>query len=148
VIGGSRSNWTRSPLQFKIELQLLYRLNCFWAANYIVKPASQLHCCAPINVDVYNFGCTNIVMGEPFDETKEAINVAKHSISLARVSDFVEVAVMVDDRFDYGETRYRAWGHIDGIAYYLAFTFCDGEMRPISLRRAHAKEMKRYVKKA
>jgi uncharacterized DUF497 family protein len=55
---------------------------------------------------------------------------------------------MVDDRFDYGETRYRAWGHIDGIAYYLAFTFRDGEMRPISLRRAHAKEMKRYVKKA
>ena len=36
----------------------------------------------------------------------------------------------------------------DGIAYYLAFTFRDGEMRPISLRRAHAKEMKRYVKKA
>jgi hypothetical protein len=69
-----------------MELKLLYRLSCFWAANFIVKPASQLHCCAPINVDVYN-----IVMGEPFDETKEAINVAKHSISLARVSDFVEL---------------------------------------------------------
>jgi uncharacterized DUF497 family protein len=87
-------------------------------------------------------------MSKRFDEAKEAINVAKHSISLARISDFVEVAVMVDDRFDYGETRYRAWGHIDGGAYYLAFTFRDGEMRPISLRRAHAKEMKRYVKKA
>ena len=86
-------------------------------------------------------------MGKPFDEAKEASNFAKHGISLARVSDFVEVAVLVDDRFDYGETRYRAWGHIDGIAYYLAFTFRDGEMRPISLRRAHAKEMKRYVKK-
>ena len=87
-------------------------------------------------------------MNEPFDEAKEVINVAKHAISLARVSDFVEVAVMFYERFDYGETRYRAWGHIDGIAYYLAFTFRDGEMRPISLRRAHAKEMKRYVKKA
>jgi uncharacterized DUF497 family protein len=86
-------------------------------------------------------------MSKRFDEAKEAINVAKHSISLTRVSDFVEVAVMVDDRFDYGETRYRAWGHIDGVAYYLAFTFREGEMRPISLRRAHAKEMKRYVKK-
>jgi uncharacterized DUF497 family protein len=86
-------------------------------------------------------------VSKPFDQAKEAVNVAKHRISLARVSDFVEVAVLVDDRFDYGETRYRAWGHIDGIAYYLAFTFRDGEMRPISLRRAHAKEMKRYVKK-
>ena len=49
-----------------------------------------------------------------------ATNIAKHRISLARVSDFVEVAVLVDDRFDYGETRYRAWGHIEGVAYYLA----------------------------
>jgi uncharacterized DUF497 family protein len=87
-------------------------------------------------------------MSEPFDEAKEAINVAKHSISLARVADFVEVAVLVDDRFDYGETRYRAWGYIDGVAHFLAFTFRNGEMRPISLRRAHAKEMKRYAKKA
>jgi len=44
-------------------------------------------------------------MGKPFDKAKEVINVAKHRISLARVSDFIEVAVMVDDRFDYGETR-------------------------------------------
>lgn len=87
-------------------------------------------------------------MSKPFDDKKEATNVSKHSISLARVADFVEAAVLVDDRFDYGETRYRAWGHIDGVAYYLAFTFRNGEMRPISLRRAHAKEMKRHVKKA
>jgi uncharacterized protein len=86
-------------------------------------------------------------MSKPFDEAKDAINIAKHGISLARVSDFVEVAVLVDDRFDYGETRYRAWGHIDGVAYYLAFTFRNGKMRPISLRRAHAKEIRRYVKK-
>jgi uncharacterized DUF497 family protein len=87
-------------------------------------------------------------MGKPFDETKDEINKDQHGISLARATDFVEVAVVVDDRFDYGETRYRAWGHIDGVAHYLAFTFRNGKMRPISLRRAHAKEMKRHVKKA
>jgi uncharacterized DUF497 family protein len=32
-------------------------------------------------------------MSKRFDEAKEVINVAKHSISLARVSDFVEVAL-------------------------------------------------------
>jgi uncharacterized DUF497 family protein len=74
---------------------------------------------------------------------KEVINVAKHSISLARVSDFVEIGSTMAR-----PATGRAWGHIDGIAYYLAFTFRNGEMRPISLRRAHAKEMKRYVKKA
>jgi uncharacterized DUF497 family protein len=86
-------------------------------------------------------------MSKPFDPMKEVRNVAKHGVSLARVADFVEAAVMVDDRFDYGEVRYRAWGHIDSVAYCLAFTFRGGEMRPISLRRAHAKEMERRVKK-
>ncbi|WP_233021473.1 BrnT family toxin [Rhodopseudomonas boonkerdii] len=35
--------------------------------------------------------------------------------------------------------------YVDGIAYYLVFTIRDGLVRPISLRRAHAKEMRRYV---
>ena len=65
----------------------------------------------------------------------------------ARVADVVEAKTLRDDRFDYGETRYRAWGHIEGVAYCLVFTFRDGAMRPISLRRAHAKEMRRHVKK-
>jgi hypothetical protein len=32
----------------------------------------------------------------------------------------------VDDRRDYGEIRYRAYGFIDGVAYYLAFTNRNG----------------------
>jgi uncharacterized DUF497 family protein len=51
----------------------------------------------------------------------------------------------VDDRYDYGEVRYRAYGFIDGVAYCLAFTTRNGQVRPISLRRAHAKEMRRHV---
>lgn len=82
-----------------------------------------------------------------FDPAKDKINKARHGISLARVADFIEAKTLVDDRLDYGEVRYRAWGHIEGVAYYLAFTFRDGKMRPISLRRAHAKEMKRHVQK-
>jgi hypothetical protein len=85
-------------------------------------------------------------MGSAFDPEKEAKNIATHGISLARATDMVIARFMVDDRFDYGEVRYRAWGHIDGAAYFLAFTMRDGKVRPISLRRAHAKEMKRYVR--
>jgi uncharacterized DUF497 family protein len=51
----------------------------------------------------------------------------------------------VDDRYGYGEVRYRAYGYIDGVAYCLAFTSRNGKVRPIGLRRVHTKEMKRYV---
>jgi uncharacterized DUF497 family protein len=79
-----------------------------------------------------------------FDPIKDATNIAKHQISLARASDFEMLAVQPDTRFDYGEERYRAWGLIDGVAFCLAFTTRGGKVRAISLRRAHAKEMKRY----
>jgi uncharacterized DUF497 family protein len=80
-----------------------------------------------------------------FDPAKEAINLAKHGISLARWIDLdIEVA-FVDDRYDYGEIRYRAYGYIDGVAYCLTFISRNGQVRPISLRRAHTKEMRRYV---
>ena len=84
-------------------------------------------------------------MSNAFDTDKDAKNIAQHGISLARASDMVIARFAIDDRFDYGEMRYRAWGHIDGAAHFLVYTIRDGEVRPISFRRAHEKEMKRYV---
>jgi uncharacterized DUF497 family protein len=80
-----------------------------------------------------------------FDPAKEAINLSKHGVSLARWVDLDIAVAFVDDRYDYGEVRYRAYGYIDGVAYCLAFTSRNGKVRPISLRRVHTKEMKRYV---
>jgi uncharacterized DUF497 family protein len=80
-----------------------------------------------------------------FDPAKEAINLSKHGVSLARWVDLDIAVAFVDDRYDYGEVRYRAYGYIDGVAYCLAFANRDGKVRPISLRRVHTKEMKRYV---
>jgi uncharacterized protein len=79
-----------------------------------------------------------------FDPSKDRANVAKHGISLARVVDMEILAVVEDDRFDYGETRYRAFGIIDAAAYCFAFTIRYRTVRVISLRRAHSKEMRRY----
>lgn len=78
-----------------------------------------------------------------FDRKKDQINKAKHGVSLERAFDMEIVKFIEDERFDYGEVRYRAWGYIDGQPHYLAFTLRDGKVRPISLRRAHAKEMKK-----
>ena len=80
-----------------------------------------------------------------FDPAKEAINLAKHGMSLARWVDLDMKTTFVDDRHDYGEIRYRAYGFIDDVAYCLTFTNRNGRVRPISLRRTHSKEMKRYV---
>jgi uncharacterized DUF497 family protein len=41
-----------------------------------------------------------------FDPAKEAINLAKHRISLARWVDLEDFTIVPDDRFDYGEPRY------------------------------------------
>lgn len=78
-----------------------------------------------------------------FDPAKDAINRDKHGISLARAVDLELLAYVDDSRFD--EPRFRLYGLIDGTAYCAAGTDRDGIVRVISLRRARAKEMKRYV---
>ena len=83
-----------------------------------------------------------------FDPDKDAANIAKHGLSLADAGmiDLPRAAVMVDARIDYGEVRYRAFGRIGDEGYCLAFTLRANVLRPISFRRAHEKEMKRYGK--
>ncbi|OPF89898.1 hypothetical protein I8G32_02969 [Rhodopseudomonas palustris] len=76
---------------------------------------------------------------------RDAINLFKHSISLARWVDIDMQVTIKDKRRDYGEDRYRAYGYIDGLSYCLVFADRHGKVRPISLRRAHMKEISRYV---
>jgi uncharacterized protein len=82
---------------------------------------------------------------DDFDPAKDAFNREKHGLSLARWVDLEVLAIVNDDRFNYGEPRFRAYGLIDGAAHCLVFTIRNEQYRPISLRRAHAKEMKRHV---
>jgi uncharacterized DUF497 family protein len=80
-----------------------------------------------------------------FDPDKDAANIAKHGVSLALASEIDILAVREDDRRDYGETRYIAFGLINGERYCLVFADRAGTVRAISLRRAHTKEFNRYV---
>jgi len=84
-------------------------------------------------------------MAIEFDLPKDAANIAKHGVSLSRAADLEILAFVEDDRNEYGEIRYRAWGLIDGKYYCLVFTHRGGRVRAISLRRAHKKEIDRYV---
>ena len=78
-----------------------------------------------------------------FDPEKDAANLRNHGISLARAID-LQVIVAVD-RSRGSEIRFRSYGLIDGTAYCLVHTVRGQTIRPISLRRAHAKEMKKYA---
>ena len=82
-------------------------------------------------------------MDVAFDPAKDKANIAKHGISLARARDLELLAYVDDHRYD--EPRFRLYGLIDGFAYWLAGTNRDGVVRAIGLRRAHAKELRRYV---
>ncbi len=82
-----------------------------------------------------------------FDPAKDAANFAKHGLSLAEAAgfDFTTAVVTIDDRFDYGESRFRAFAYADGQGRCLVFTAIDATtIRAISYRRARAKEMQRH----
>ncbi|MEQ1497721.1 MAG: BrnT family toxin [Novosphingobium sp.] len=81
-----------------------------------------------------------------FDPAKDAINRAKHGLSLADAAAFElgSAVVELDGRFDYGEMRFRAFGRVDGQARCLVFAWSGSTIRAISYRRAHGKEMRRY----
>ncbi|MFN7400004.1 MAG: BrnT family toxin [Sandaracinobacter sp.] len=78
-----------------------------------------------------------------FDPAKDAANIAKHGVSLARAAELEFLAVVRDDRFS--EQRYRIYGLLDDVPHCLAATLRNGVVRAISLRRAHRKEYRRHV---
>jgi uncharacterized DUF497 family protein len=57
-----------------------------------------------------------------FDPSKDAINRQKHGLSLQDAArlDIETAAVIPDDRYPYGEARFRAYGWIDGRLHMLA----------------------------
>lgn len=85
-------------------------------------------------------------MDVDFDLAKDAENRRKHGLSLADAGllDLDRAVIALDDRKDYGERRYRAYGFIDGRMYMLAFTVRQGRIRTISFRKCNSVEEKRH----
>jgi uncharacterized protein len=84
--------------------------------------------------------------GFEWDEEKRASNLAKHGV------DFIDMAPMfegkllegVDARLDYGETRIRCLGEIEGRAYVVVYTRRGQNRRIISARKANVREQRTY----
>jgi len=61
-------------------------------------------------------------------------------------SAFVDPFLLIetDDRFSYGEDRYRLIGSIEGRLYVVVYTLRQNTIRIISARKANQREIKRY----
>lgn len=81
-----------------------------------------------------------------FDPAKDAINRAKHGLSLAEAEqgDWTAAFIALDDRRDYGELRWYAYLPIDGRVHVVVYTERDDVTRIISLRRANPREVAKY----
>ena len=81
-----------------------------------------------------------------FDAAKNEKNIALRGLSFERVAemDLLQALTLVDDRRDYGETRYRAFGQLDGCLHVVGYALRANDIRVVSLRRANKREVKRY----
>lgn len=82
-----------------------------------------------------------------FDPNKNHANLLKHGVALAEAAQIEwETALeWLDDRNDYGEDRYIALGAIGNRLYCVVFVEREGNRRIISLRKANAREVAKYV---
>ncbi|MDB5986139.1 MAG: hypothetical protein JWR16_1192 [Nevskia sp.] len=85
-------------------------------------------------------------MDVSFDPAKSERNVEMRGIpfSMAAEFDWSSALVVEDVRKDYGEQRLQAFGFINARLHVLVFTPRAGKVHVISLRKANAREVKRY----
>lgn len=84
-------------------------------------------------------------MNIEYDPNKNASNIKKHGIDFeqVRLFDFENAIIEQDNRFNYGEPRFNAFGFIGERMHVLTFAVRHSTVRIISLRKANKKEVTR-----
>lgn len=79
-----------------------------------------------------------------YDPAKNASNIALRGLSFERVADvdFESATFTVDNRRNYGETRYRGLVLLDGRLHALVFAEAVNGIRVISFRKANKREVR------
>jgi uncharacterized protein len=82
-----------------------------------------------------------------YDPAKNERNIRDRDLSFESAADFdFETALYaVDERKDYGETRFVAIGMFNNRLHVLCFTEATDGIRVISFRKANAREVKIYA---
>ena len=83
-----------------------------------------------------------------FDPAKNEKNIRERGLSFEQVAqfDFQTALFLIDNRQNYGETRYIAVGYLEKRLHILCFTEALTGIRIISFRKANLREVKKYGK--
>ena len=82
-----------------------------------------------------------------WDDAKAAINLTRHGVDF---DDAIRVFLdpfrleLEDTRYDYGESRFRLLGEVNGVLLAVIFTEREESVRLISARVAEANERRLY----
>jgi len=81
-----------------------------------------------------------------FDSAKDARNLAKHGVSLARAAELFEQPFreIEDLRADYGERRFIAYGVIEERLFACVYVWRGGRRRIVSPGKANRREIDAY----
>lgn len=84
-----------------------------------------------------------------WDERKRRANLRKHKLDFAdcAIVFWGPVLTVIDDRYDYGETRFQTLGLLGRKVVAVAHTEERGIVRIISMRKAAAHEEADYFEK-
>ena len=79
-----------------------------------------------------------------FDSDKDAINRLKHDVSLVLGAEVLmnRLGQIGDDRRDYGEARFNAFGLVNGRLFVCTYTMRSQIYRLISVRKASKQEQR------
>lgn len=85
-------------------------------------------------------------MDYEWSDIKAASNLKKHGVDFEDAIFIFDGFVLIekDDRFDYGETRFVAFGMWDGRVLAVVFTDRNDVRRIISARKANPNERRAY----
>ena len=86
-------------------------------------------------------------MGFEWDEQKREVNLDKHGIDFVLAQRIFDNPVLesTDNRRDYSEQRWSAYGEADGVVLFVIYTWRGNIRRLISARKAGTDEKKMYV---
>lgn len=83
-----------------------------------------------------------------YDPLKNAANIRDRDLTFDLVAelDWSTALVIEDKRRDYGERRFRVFGHIGERLHVMVFTPRGDAVHVISLRKANGREIKLHGK--
>lgn len=85
-----------------------------------------------------------------WDERKRSANLRKHGIDFADCAEVFSgpTHTVIDNRYEYGETRFLTQGLLCGRLISVVHTEEDGVVRVISMRKVSAREKESFFKNA